>query len=61
MKASQASDEIPAVVDGALGSSRSQGQGYSEQWQLGCRSNTKVGICRNLSDLVGIYPLLLET
>jgi hypothetical protein len=40
MKASQANAAIPAVVDDALGSSRSQGQGYLEQWQLGCRSNT---------------------
>lgn len=40
MKASQANAAIPAVVDGALGSSRFQGQEYLEQWQLGCRSNT---------------------
>lgn len=40
MKASQANAAIPAVVDGALGSSRSQEQGYLEQRQMERRINT---------------------
>jgi hypothetical protein len=40
MKASQANAAIPAVLGGALGSSRSQEQGYLEQRQMERRINT---------------------
>ena len=41
MKASQANAAIPAVLGGALGSSRSQEQGYLEQRQMERRTTSK--------------------